>query len=235
MDFDGIEGFIEVRGRYPLLVTAVHGFGSDGYRLVVQILRKCLKMCGYLKTFYTYHELKNIVPYHSAVDVYTWEIAYKTAVAEELWAILPTLSKIDRIEGIYMQDYNLNKSYAILTPFWKRVEEVIREGGIKIVIDIHGMKNIKKWPDICISSRGYRTASKELVKMVANYFKEQGFSVAIDHPFSGGAFIAEFGRPPEVEAIAIEIKRSLRFYRSRIPGIIGGAIKMLKKHYLKLQ
>lgn len=230
MDLSSIEGFIEVKGRYPILVTALHGFGSDGYRDAVRILKRCLRMSGYLKTLYNFYELRSVAPYHSAVDVYTWEIAYKIAIAEELWCVLPTLSKIDRIENTDTPDYNLNKRYASSTPFWRRVREIIGEGGVRVIIDIHGMKNVGKWADICISSRGYTTASRKLVEMIADYFRGYRLSVAIDHPFAGGAFIAEFGRPPEVEAIAIEIKRKLRFYGSRIPEVMRGAVKIVKQY-----
>ncbi|MCS7111663.1 MAG: N-formylglutamate amidohydrolase [Ignisphaera sp.] len=230
MDLNIIEGFIEIEGRYPILVTALHGFGSDGYRHVVRALRSCLRACGCVKTLYSYDKLVAPSMYHSAVDVYTWEIAYKVATAEELWCILPTLSKIDRVEGIDAQDYNLNKRYAYSTPFWRRVREVVERGGIRAIVDIHGMKNVRRWADICISSRGYTTASRELVGVIVEYFRERGLSVAVDHPFAGGAFIAEFGRPPSVEALALEIKRNLRFHRSRVPEILRGAMKVMKQY-----
>lgn len=230
MNLDIVEGFIELEGRYPILVTALHGFGSDGYRAVVHALRNCLKASGFTKIPHLYTKLVGLPMYHSAVDVYTWEIAYKVAVAEELWCILPTLSKIDRIDGAGLQDYNLNKHYASSTPFWRRVREIVEKEGIRIIVDIHGMKSVRKWADICISSRGYTTASRKLVEVIAGYFRGKGFSVAIDYPFSGGAFIAEFGRPPSVEAVALEIKRSLRFYRSRVPEIVRGAVRVMKQY-----
>lgn len=232
MELDSIEGFVEVRGRYPILVTALHGFGTDAYKLLAKILRKYMKTLMFTKRYNLSDKLINMVPYSSAVDIYTWEIAYKVAVAEEFWCILPTLSKTDRLDNIGIPDYNLNKSYAIVTPFWRRVRELINMEGVKVVVDIHGMKNIRKWPDICISTRGYTSASRDLVDIVAGYFRKQGLKVAIDYPFIGGAFIAEFGRPPAVEAIAIEIKRSLRFYGSKIPEIIRNAMKIVKQYVL---
>lgn len=230
MNLDVLEGYIEVRGKYPILITALHGFGSDYYRIVVRALKKYLTMFGYIKTLNSYRELEKSLRYTSSVDVYTWEIAFKVALAEDLWCVLPTLSKVDRIDGVNIPDYNLNKGYTSITPFWKRIEEIVKNEKIMALIDIHGMKNIRKWPDICISTRGLTTASKELVGRIVSFFRIQGFKVAIDYPFIGGAFIATFGKPPAVEAMAIEIKRNLRFYGSMVPKLMGGAIRVVKEY-----
>lgn len=233
MNLEILEGYIEIKGKYPILITALHGFGSDYYRILVKALKKYLSMFGYIKTLNSYNELEKSLRYSSSVDVYTWEIAFKVSLAEELWCILPTLSKVDSINGIGLPDYNLNKSYASITPFWKRTEEIVKNEKIKVVIDIHGMKNIKKWPDICISTRGLTTASKQLVDKIATFFRVQGFKVAIDYPFAGGAFIATFGKPPIVEAMAIEIKKNLRFQGSKIPKFVRGAIRVVKEYVEK--
>uniref|UniRef100_A0A7C2Z943 N-formylglutamate amidohydrolase n=1 Tax=Ignisphaera aggregans TaxID=334771 RepID=A0A7C2Z943_9CREN len=229
MNLDIVEGFIEIKGQHPVLVTATHGFGSDGYRAVAKALRKCLKHF-YVKTGYPSEHLGIVARYGSAVDLFTWEIAYKIAVHENVWSVLPTLSKIDSVDGMTIPDYNLNKGYASVTPFWRRVRDIVAREGIRVVIDLHGMKNIKKWPDICISTRGMSTASTELVSMLRSYFAKHGLRVEIDYPFAGGAFISHMGKPPHVEAVAIEIKRNLRFFGSRIPEILRGAITVVKHH-----
>lgn len=229
MDLDLLEGFIEVRGRYPILITALHGFGSDGYRDAVKALRRCIRHLGFVKSLDIYDKLGGVLRYGSAVDLFTWEIAYKVAVAEELWGILPTLSKIDRVYDNRLPDYNLNKSYASATRFWRRVRELIEVEGIRVIVDIHGMKNIRRWPDICISTRGYTSVSRELVERVATVLRTYGYRVEIDHPFIGGAFIAEFGKPPTINAIAIEIKKNLRFYGSQIPLLLREVIKVAKR------
>lgn len=190
VNLDKLEGFIEVKGRCPILVTALHGFGSDRYRLVVKTLRKYLKDVRHVKTLGICDELTGLTRYSSSVDVYTWEIAYKVAVSEELWSILPTLSKVDEVESMNIPDYNLNKSYASSTLFWKRVRELIEKEHIRIVIDVHGMKDLRVWPDICISTRRFTSSSREFVETLALYFMRQGLKVSIDFPFIGGAFIA---------------------------------------------
>jgi hypothetical protein len=232
MNLNVLEGFVEVEGRYPILVTALHGFGTDSYRDLVRAARSYVRLMGFVKTLGNYGELERLLRYSSAVDLFTWEIAFKVAVAEELWALLPTLSKVDKLGTLPVPDYNLNKGYAINTPFWRRVKDLVEGGKIRILVDIHGMKNVRKWPDICISTRGLATASKELINTVVAFFKSRGLRVAIDYPFMGGAFIAHFGRPPATEAFAIEIKRSLRFYESTIPSIIRNAMRAVKD-YLK--
>jgi hypothetical protein len=233
VDVDVVEGFVEVEGIYPILVTATHGFGTDSFKYVVKALRRYVKSFGLMKTIDRVDEVLRLLNYYSSVDLYTWEIAYKVAVAENIYAVLPTLSKVDKVPQLSIPDYNLNKGYTKATPFWERVEEVVRGRGIRVLIDIHGMSNRNRWPDICISTRGFSTTSKELISRIISYLVSQRLRVAIDYPFTGGAFIAYFGNPPFVEAFAIEIKKNLRFFGSEIPKIIRGIIKIVKD-YLKL-
>jgi hypothetical protein len=230
VDLDVVEGFVEVDGIYPILITATHGFGADSFKHVVKALRRYVKSYGLIKTVDSVDEVLRLLNYYSSVDLYTWEIVYKVAVAENIYAVLPTLSKIDRIPKLSIPDYNLNKDYAKITPFWRRVEELVKSKEIRIVIDIHGMSSRSKWPDICISTRGFSTTSKELITKVASYLTSQRIRVAIDYPFTGGAFIAYFGNPPLIEAFAIEIKKNLRFFGSEIPRIIRGVVKNIKDY-----
>jgi len=222
MDLETIEGYVEVEGRIPVVVTAVHGFGTDSFKHLIKALKKC-RCKAYQQ------EVQRLLLYYSAVDFYTWEVAYKAAVATGAWALLPTLSKVDYDPALGVPDYNLNKHYAKGTPFWKRLGELISERGVRAVIDIHGMKFSKRWPHICISTRGFTTASKKLVAAVSAYLRKHGLTVAVDYPFSGGALIAEFGRPPEVEAFALEIRRDLRFAGSKIPALIAGVIEEVSR------
>ena len=205
-----IEGFIEVKGRYPILITATHGYGTDRFKDVV--LR--------LKELNLYSEFKDVAPYTSAVDFLTGEIAFKVGVAEKCWVILPTVSKVDYLSGLPIPDYNLNREYASITPFWRRVEELVRGNHVRFIIDIHGMKSVNKWPDFCISCANYTTASKKTVEHIVHLISEAGFTVKVDRPFKGGSFIRHFGKPPRIEAIGLEIKRDHRFLGSRIPYVI---------------
>jgi len=221
MNLDVIEGYVEVEGLNPILVTALHGFGTDRYKRLVDILKKEKPES---------ESFKDIALYHSAVDMYTWEIAYKAAIAERCWLILPTMSKVDKPENLDVPDYNLNKVYASKTPMWHRVRDLISDGVIEAIIDIHGMKNVGKWPDVCVSTCNYTSVSKSLVDDVVNYLKSKGLGVTVDYPFSGGSFIRSFGKPPKVEALALEYKRNLRFFGSQVPIITRGVIRVVKEH-----
>ncbi|MGQ9469788.1 MAG: N-formylglutamate amidohydrolase [Nitrososphaerales archaeon] len=121
-----------------------------------------------------------------------------------------------------MPDANLNKEYAKNSLFWKRVGQLTDSGMVKAIIDLHGTRNIEKWPDVCIACGGYATASKELIKRIVDALKKYQLKVAADEPFEGGYFIRRFGRPPEIEAFSIELKRNLRTLGSSI------AIKLLQ-------
>ncbi len=224
MNMDIIEGYIEVEGRYPILITALHGFGSGLFKDLAKVVRKICKKA------YRVCRSTRAMNYYSAVDMYTWEAAFKAGVAENAWIILPTLSKVDKLENMEIPDYNLNKYYAKLTPLWGRVSELVDNGVVRVLIDLHGMRNVRKWPDICISTAGYRSASKNLSHRIAEYFKNVGFSVKIDYPFSGGAFIRYFGNPPRTEALAIEFKRNIRYFKSRLPSIVANVIRIVKEY-----
>jgi len=219
LNYEVIEGFIEVKGQYPILITATHGYGTDRFKDIV--LR--------LKELNLYDDFKDLAPYTSAVDFLTGEIAFKVGVAEKCWVILPTVSKVDCLNGLLIPDYNLNKEYASITPFWRRVEELIKKGYVKFIIDIHGMKNVRKWPDFCVSCANYTTASEETVKHIVRSISEAGFTVKVDKPFKGGSFIRYFGKPLEIEAIGLEIKRNHRFLGSCIPSVIRYIVREIIK------
>ncbi len=217
MDLNIVEGYIEIEGKNKVLITALHGFGTDRFKDVVDKIRE-------LGLEYAFSEL---VPSRSAVDFLTWEIAFKAAVATNSWVILPTISKVDSVDGLRIPDYNLNKEYAKETPLWKRIEELVVGEKVKLIIDIHGMKNVSSWPDICVSTNGLSSASKDTISRVVKYFEKLKFNVALDKPFKGGALIRHFGKPPKVEALGIELKRNLRFFRSNIPRVMAGLVKEL--------
>ncbi|MCD6113861.1 MAG: N-formylglutamate amidohydrolase [Thermoprotei archaeon] len=219
MNLNVIEGYVEIKGEKPILITALHGFGTDRFKDVVDKIRE-------LGLEYAFSEL---IPSRSAVDFLTWEIAFKVAVATGSWAILPTISKVDSVDELRIPDYNLNKEYAKETPLWRRIEELVNSEHVRLIIDIHGMKNVSSWPDICISTNGLTTVSRNTLNNVLKYFKMLKLNVAVDRPFKGGALIRYFGKPPNVEALGIELKRNLRFFRSEIPKVMAGLVRELLK------
>ena len=219
MDLNVIEGYVEIKGEKPILITALHGFGTDRFKDIVDKIRE-------LGLEYAFSEL---IPSRSAVDFLTWEIAFKVAVATGSWAILPTISKVDSVDGLRIPDYNLNKEYAKETPLWRRIKELVNSEHVRLIIDIHGMKNVSSWPDVCISTNGLTTVSRNTLNNVLKYFKMLKLNVAVDRPFKGGALIRYFGKPPNVEALGIELKRNLRFFRSEIPKVMAGLVRELLK------
>lgn len=64
--------------------------------------------------------------------------------------------------------------------------------------------------DVVLGDRDGTTAAPEFTAMVANAFRQRGFSVAINDPFKGVALIARLGRPAERRhSLQIELHRSL--------------------------
>jgi N-formylglutamate deformylase len=64
--------------------------------------------------------------------------------------------------------------------------------------------------DVVLGDRDGTTAAPEFTTMVANAFRQRGFSVAINDPFKGVALIARLGRPSERRhSLQIELHRSL--------------------------
>ncbi|MEM2873257.1 MAG: N-formylglutamate amidohydrolase [Nitrososphaerales archaeon] len=206
MDLERIEGYIELKGQKPILLTALHGFGTDRYRLLV----KKLKRLGF------HDQMRNLYRSSSAVDLFSGEIVVKVGIAKDCWVMLPTLSKVDAPEGMNTPDANLNKEYAKDSYFWKRIDQIIDSGAVKVMIDLHGMKSIKKWPDVCIACGGYTTASEKLIRSVTDALKKYDLKVAVDMPFKGGYFIRRFGNSSGIEAFSIELKRDLRTLGSSI-------------------
>jgi len=213
MDLERIEGYIELKGQKPILLMALHGFGTDRYKLLVKRL----------KMFDFQHRLKDLYRSSSAVDLFSGEIAVKVGIAKDCWIMFPTLSKVDFLEGMNTPDANLNKDYSKDSPFWKRVSQLTDSGTVKAIIDLHGMKDVKTWPDICIACGGYTTASKELIESIVEALKLYKLKVAVDEPFRGGYMIRRFGNSPKVEAFSIELKRNLRILGSSI------SIKLLQR------
>jgi N-formylglutamate deformylase len=64
--------------------------------------------------------------------------------------------------------------------------------------------------DVVLGDRDGTTAAPEFTAMVANAFRQRGFSVAINDPFKGVALIARLGRPAERRhSLQIELHRGL--------------------------
>ena len=104
----------------------------------------------------------------------------------------------------------------VYKPFHESLTALIKETennfGRCIVLDGHSMP-FRKWRknyDIVIGNNFGTGSSFEHTEILQNLFKEQGFSVALNKPFSGGYTVCHYGCPElGVSAIQIEILRSL--------------------------
>ncbi|MEP6790582.1 MAG: N-formylglutamate amidohydrolase [Ramlibacter sp.] len=64
--------------------------------------------------------------------------------------------------------------------------------------------------DVVLGDRDGSTAAPEFTAMVANAFRQRGFSVAVNDPFKGVALIARLGRPAERRhSLQVELHRGL--------------------------
>ncbi|MBL6854950.1 MAG: N-formylglutamate amidohydrolase [Rhodobacteraceae bacterium] len=108
-------------------------------------------------------------------------------------------------------------------PYHDKLSEILRKTkeifGRVILYDCHSMPHdaVKslctswgKIPDIVLSDCYGKATDRELLEQTENAFKEQGFHVSINQPFSGGFITKNYGNPIlKQDAIQIEINRSL--------------------------
>lgn len=98
------------------------------------------------------------------------------------------------------------------------VDEMLLEKNCCTLIDCHSFPSKKlpyemcpdiPRPSICLGTDEYHTPPA-LTMMFADYFRGLGYSVGIDHPFSGTLVpIKHYRREPRVRSIMIEVNRRL--------------------------
>ena len=102
----------------------------------------------------------------------------------------------------------------------EHIEAAYRRFGAVWHINLHsmpadsyeGLQIISDHPlaDVVLGDRDGTTAAPEFTAMVADAFRQRGFSVAINDPFKGVALIARLGRPAERRhSLQIELHRGL--------------------------
>jgi len=104
-------------------------------------------------------------------------------------------------------------------PHHRRIHDwmsgVISDGGVAILVDCHSFPNEplpgerlgSGRPDICLGTSG--NTPGWLLDAARRGFKNEGFSVEIDFPYSGCLIPSEFERNPSALGIMIEVNRRL--------------------------
>ena len=99
--------------------------------------------------------------------------------------------------------------------------EVFVQAGAKTIyhLDIHSMPSCgtkahrdpgEERTDIVIGSELGKTASPEWTEQVISAYKNQGFTVRLNHPYTGGTIVEKYGRPSlNRHALMIELNRKL--------------------------
>ena len=122
--------------------------------------------------------------------------------------------------SIHEANERLNQYYY---PYHDKLTNILRTTkenfGRAILYDCHSMPQdaVKslgaswgKIPDIVLSDCYGKATDREILDQTENAFKEQGFRVSINQPFSGGFITKNYGHPIlKQDAIQIEVNRSL--------------------------
>lgn len=112
------------------------------------------------------------------------------------------------------------------------VEGTRRRFGCCILIDCHSMPSVggpmerdagRERVDIVLGDRYARSCARSVVDRVERLFREQGYAVTRNTPYSGGFVTQHYGRPAEgLHALQIELNRALYMDETRIlptPGL----------------
>ena len=129
-------------------------------------------------------------------------------------------------EGAVIREVNAElRAYILNNYYWphheklkKAVEEQIESNGKATIVDCHSFPNIphvrdlsqeKNRPDFNIGTDPFHTP-EYLIDISMDFFKNKGFTVAIDWPYRGSIVpLKYYQKSKEVESIMLEINRSL--------------------------
>lgn len=99
------------------------------------------------------------------------------------------------------------------------LDEAQRAHGRVVHVDCHSMASmgdrttedgVVARPDFIVSDRDGTTCAPELTALVVGYFRDLGYSVAINDPYKGFELVRRHGRPAEGRhSLQIEINRAL--------------------------
>ena len=176
------------------------------------------------KALYTYYEISFIYPLEELVKGYEYVPGDKKCLVSVPHCHPPfndvnTLSIgrdiasrtgshliYSKLSRIYT-DYN--RRYSRLTPYRRVISKLIRDMGIKLVLDIHGAKDDDI--DIEIGYAFGATASQETVRLLAKILNKHGLSYKYeDVKFTGGDIIRYHSIVGRNEALQLEISSRIR-------------------------
>ncbi|MBD3360597.1 hypothetical protein GF366_02220 [Candidatus Peregrinibacteria bacterium] len=101
-------------------------------------------------------------------------------------------------------------------PFHKEIDELSKKA--KFLIDAHSLWNIgpkmrsdtgMERADIVLGNRDYTTCSRDTTLKIYNFFKDKGFSVKINEPYSGKYILGYHCSRRGLPGMQIEINRKL--------------------------
>lgn len=101
------------------------------------------------------------------------------------------------------------------------LEGLARRFGEAILIDCHSMPTRRGQAEIVLGDRHGASAASWVSAEAASVARDQGFKVALNEPYAGGAIVTRHGRPAEgIHAIQVEVDRCLYLQDDgRTPGV----------------
>ena len=153
---------------------------------------------------------------------YIPQIAYKTARATGSHLLIGRVSRAE---------LDLNRREAENHPFRRRIKKLVQKGDVKLIIDLHGMKGEEAIIEIG-SSKG-KCGKRETIELFKKYLEKNGFTVIVDKRFKGergGTIISTYCRPPDIEALQIEVSHGIRRNTEMRRKFIEAMVQVVKKY-----
>ena len=136
--------------------------------------------------------------------------------------------------GRRITDYGNSHANEILTRYYdKHHARLTKATDVKLqtfdqalIVDCHSFPTALPYyppgnlPDICLGQAEYHTPSK-LIELCCRYLEDQGYTVAINHPFKGSLVpLTYYQKDKRVQSIMLEVSRTLYCdeYNRKIPG-----------------
>ncbi len=171
---------------------------------------KCGRMGRYKEFPGKYKEIEGekpillIVPHAKMPkgELYTPEIGQEIACSLNTHLLVGDVSRII---------IDLNRSEANSHPFRMRIKELLSKKRIRLILDLHGMKDEE--PIVEIGTLNGGSATSHTIDIFRKHLEKAGFKVLIDRKFKGeerGTIISTFSNPPSVEALQIKFAYYIR-------------------------
>lgn len=125
---------------------------------------------------------------------------------------------IDRAE-LFLRIVEVHRPYHAALA--EGLEGLVRRFGEAILIDCHSMPTRRGQAEIVVGDRHGASAASWVSAEAASVARNQGFKVALNEPYAGGAIVTRHGRPAQgIHAIQVEVDRCLYLQDDgRTPGV----------------